>query len=739
MKNPLIILSGAVALCLAAFSARADDNLAPNGGFEKATEGNDWPAGWAKPKAGAEWGKEGENRFLSLKSTGPGEMVMLYQEFKIPEGVEALEFTWKQRITGLKKGAKSWFDARIMVEFSDAERKKLPGAPKAPNSGKDTNGWEEKRTAFLVPEGAVYLRFMPALFQVEAGTFDLDDISFRKTDPVPLREAAAKAAAERAAKLAAEAAARRAKATAAYEKSGVLIANGDFEADAKRTGWPDGWGKPKGASWGDEEGNRFIRMTSSTPGEMVSLYHELGLPEGPKALELSWRQRVTDLKTGEMPWFDARIILEFKGADGKALPGKPEPAYTQKNTDGWVERRTRFLVPEEAHSLVVMPALFQVKAGTFDIDDIQLKPTAPEPLIEARKAAEELARRRQVPAEEAKKGNWPKELKVAGNRLVDPDGNEVWLQGVNIPSLEWSVAGESVLRSTIVAIEDWKSNALRLPVKEEYWFGKGGGQTDGGEAYRKLVDQVIMLAANRGVYVILDLHRYRAPRQEYLDFWKEAAAKYKNHPALIFDLINEPHGISWEVWRNGGFVEEAKKEGDEDAFLTEEEKKANKRGFVSPGMQAMLETVRATGAKNVVVAGGLDWAYDLSGIVDGYALVDETGNGVMYASHIYPWKNGWQKKVLDAAALYPILVGEVGADEKKMTFMPLEGQEDAETWVPEMLGLIQKHRLNWTGWSFHPHATPRMLMDWEYTPSPFWGKHAKDALSGKQFEVKKLR
>jgi hypothetical protein len=32
-----------------------------------------------------------------------------------------------------------------------------------------------------------------------------------------------------------------------------------------------------------------------------------------------------------------------------------------------------------------------------------------------------------------------------------------------------------------------------------------------------------------------------------------------------------------------------------------------------------------------------------------------------------------------------------------------------------------------------------MITDWDYTPSPFWGAFAKDALAGKQFEMKKMR
>ena len=91
-----------------------------------------------------------------------------------------------------------------------------------------------------------------------------------------------------------------------------------------------------------------------------------------------------------------------------------------------------------------------------------------------------------------------------------------------------------------VGIDDWKANVIRLPVKESYWFGREKGQTDGGEAYRKLVDSAINAAAGRGAYLVLDLHRFGAPAPEHAEFWRDAAARYKDHPAVIFELFNEP-------------------------------------------------------------------------------------------------------------------------------------------------------------------------------------------------------
>jgi hypothetical protein len=194
--------------------------------------------------------------------------------------------------------------------------------------------------------------------------------------------------------------------------------------------------------------------------------------------------------------------------------------------------------------------------------------------------------------------------------------------------------------------------------------------------------------------------------------------------------------VSWEIWRDGGWVG-TKGGADESAFLTAEEKKKNS-GFESVGMQGLVDAVRSTGAKNIIIAGGLHWCNNLTGVVNGYALDDKGGNGIMYSWHTYNWHKGWES-VLPVVKKYPLFLGEVGADTKKMDFLPHDIQEDPYTWVPDMLGFIQEYKINWTGWNLHPASTPRMIEDWDYTPTPFWGQFSKDALSGKQFKMKRMR
>jgi hypothetical protein len=324
----------------------------------------------------------------------------------------------------------------------------------------------------------------------------------------------------------------------------------------------------------------------------------------------------------------------------------------------------------------------------------------------------------------------PPVLKVNKTHLVNPQGKRVRLHGVNAASLEWSSDGEGHILETVkVALKDWRANVIRLPLSQDRWFGKAPEQKDGGKAYRALVKKVVDACSESGCYVILDLHwsdagewgknigQHMMPDRNSLTFWKDVAAAYKNHPAVLFDLYNEPFRVSWDVWLKGGKVTER------------DRRRRRDLSYEAVGMQALLDAVRGTGARNVVIAGGLDWAYDMSGFVAGKRLADPKGNGVVYANHTYPNKGDtveiWVKKMEAAAKVVPVIVSEYG---------PLPGRRvDAkgEAWVRQTLQALKKHDWDWTAWDFHPSASPCLISDWKYTPTPRFGALVKDALAGK--------
>src|SRR5690606_24816301 len=105
------------------------------------------------------------------------------------------------------------------------------------------------------------------------------------------------------------------------------------------------------------------------------------------------------------------------------------------------------------------------------------------------------------------------------------------------------------------------------------------------------------------------------------------------------------------------------------------------------------------------------------------------------------WKKDWQEKVLAAAEKHPVIITEVGCIEKwsDFAFIPEKQRYPLEGWAEDMLGMIQKYRLHWTGFSFHPRCGPMIIEDWDYNPTSYWGIYVKQALAGKQFELRRMR
>jgi endoglucanase len=521
-----------------------------------------------------------------------------------------------------------------------------------------------------------------------------------------------------------------------------LLTNADFQTASPEGDWAADWEREKDSpvTWEKENDRHFVRLTAPQPNLVVTLTRTIDLPPEVKGIDISIRFRAANFKFGDNGkgglsfTKDMHFNYQFLNTEGERVAKSGGGFVLDSHAKDWTDVTRRALVPEGAVKLKLIAILNRVASATLDIAQIQAT-TVPDSDVEAiKKAATDKAQKAldddaeipkilALPAKTAA-------LKVSGNRLVTADGTEVWLRGVNVPSLEWSPKGELVLRSIKVAIDDWKANVIRLPVHDEFWFGRGKppqSTSNDPDAYRKLVDDAIQLAAARGAYIILDLHRFHAADDKAVDFWKDAAARYKDNPAVLFDLYNEPTGITWDIWRNGGDVP-VKAKGNQPAT-----------SFHSPGMQGLLDAVRSTGAKNIIVAGGIGYAYDLSGVLNGYALEDKTGNGIMYATHFYNWHRDWEKHFLHLADKYPLLVGEFGADINKMSFIPAKNQEDPYTWVPDALGLVEKYHLNWTAFSLHPKASPVLIKNWDYDPTPFWGVFVKDALAGKKFELQKMR
>jgi hypothetical protein len=191
-------------------------------------------------------------------------------------------------------------------------------------------------------------------------------------------------------------------------------------------------------------------------------------------------------------------------------------------------------------------------------------------------------------------------LTTSGTSVVDGRGRRVQLHGVQLggmKNMNWTA--NTVTIEEIDAAHRWGANLARLPVAENP-FVPGDCSYD--PNYVSTVDRIVNDATSRGMVLLLDLHtnavtkcgvwdeQQKLPDAQAVAFWQTAATRYKNNPLVAFDLYNEPHDVTDAQWRNGGTVTSG--------GVT----------YAAVGMQKLYDTVRATGAHNLVFASGRGWA-----------------------------------------------------------------------------------------------------------------------------------
>jgi hypothetical protein len=203
------------------------------------------------------------------------------------------------------------------------------------------------------------------------------------------------------------------------------------------------------------------------------------------------------------------------------------------------------------------------------------------------------------------------------------------------------------------------------------------------------------------------LGQHNMPDENSIMFWQDMATRFKNQPNVIFGLYNEPHDASFAVWHDGGTV------ADKPAQWNPDKAKVI---YEAVGMQTLYDTVRATGATNVVTVAGLDWGYDLSGVLQGYSIA---GTNFVYETHPYANKKDWDKSFGDVSWKHPVYVGEWGFGGHRTNNL---------NYAHSLLNYTQKHHLHWTAWDLHVSAGPTLIKNWNYEPTVF-GQIVKDQLA----------
>lgn len=300
---------------------------------------------------------------------------------------------------------------------------------------------------------------------------------------------------------------------------------------------------------------------------------------------------------------------------------------------------------------------------------------------------------------------------VSGNQVLDGNGQPHLFHGVARPTLEWSATGENISPGDFQKMASWKANVVRIGLNQDYWL-----LPTYAEGYQKVVLQAVEWAKQAGLDVILDLHwsdrgdftvqpnQQLMADQNSITFWKSMAQTFKDDGRVLFELYNEPEGIPWDVWLNGGPVTGQNGE------------------MTAAGMQQMADAIRAAedpNLRHILIAGGVNWAYDLSGV----ATHQVKGDDIMYATHPYDYGNkqpaDWDRAFGYLTQSVPVIATEFGSFDCSTGY------------TSQVIDYADAHGASWTGWAWYVQGCsfPSLITSWDGTPSAP-GAVVKAALAG---------
>ncbi len=344
-------------------------------------------------------------------------------------------------------------------------------------------------------------------------------------------------------------------------------------------------------------------------------------------------------------------------------------------------------------------------------------------------------------------------LHTDGNKILDKDGKQVWLTGVNwfgynTGTNTFDGLWNSKLKPSVKAIADHGFNLIRVPMSAELinsWAAGEYPQANYNNAYNtelnsmnslQIFDYFLKLAEENGIKVMPDIHSAetnasghtvnlwytdKVSAENYYKALEWMAERYKDNDTIIaYDLKNEPHGKPYEA---------------DKAAIWNDSKSDNNWKYVAETAAArilaknpnVLIMVEGTEIYPTDINSNKDyhstndddyyfnwWGGNLRGVKDFPVNLGKYQDKLVYSPHDYgptvyqqPWFEGnydfdslmrdcWQDNwfYIYKNNTAPLLIGEWGG------FM----KEPNLKWMTCMRRLISENHLNHTFWCYNANS-----------------------------------
>jgi endoglucanase len=248
-------------------------------------------------------------------------------------------------------------------------------------------------------------------------------------------------------------------------------------------------------------------------------------------------------------------------------------------------------------------------------------------------------------------------LKISEGRIVDQQNKPVQLTGMSLFWSQWQ--GQYYTPETVKWLRsDWHCNVIRAAMAVEM-----GGYLENRSKEKEKVFAVIDAAIEEGMYVIVDWHDHHAENhlEEAKDFFDEVSEEYGDYPNLIYELYNEPLGVSWSK-------------------------------VIKPYCLELITVIRENDPDNIIVCGTPTW----SQAVDEAAADPITQSNIAYTLHFYAATHKQELREKAKVALdkgIALMVTEFGTTEASGNGA-IDEAETRAWWA-----FLDEHQISWCNWS----------------------------------------
>ncbi|MFD5245741.1 cellulase family glycosylhydrolase [Amycolatopsis sp. NPDC058340] len=257
-------------------------------------------------------------------------------------------------------------------------------------------------------------------------------------------------------------------------------------------------------------------------------------------------------------------------------------------------------------------------------------------------------------------------LHVCGVKLCNQYGKPIQLRGMSTHGIQWY--SQCVKTASLDALaNDWKADILRVAM-----YIQDDGYESNPRKFTDMMHNYIEEATKRGMYVLVDWHQLD-PGDPNVNtdlaktFFTEIAQRHKDKVNIIYDVANEPNGVSWADVKR--YAEE------------------------------VIPVIRAQDPDSVVFLGTHGWStFGVSDQRDETDILNDPVNAtnIMYTFHFYAASH--QDEHYDALARtadkLPVFVTEFGTQ----TYTG-DGGNDF-TYSQKYLDLLAAKKIGWTNWNF---------------------------------------